>query len=211
MIYEMRTYSFLPLDLPKYLKHAECVGRPVRGNDYGVNCGYWTSETGRLNQVWHLWRYDSYAHREDLRTKLSQNRDWTDGYVNVIKEWVLNQDIRIMNPHSDFSPPSDEGNIYEYRFYRLAVGTAGKWISEFKQALPIREKYSKMIGLWHTEAGQPNEVSHLWAYADLNARQDERMRLGQDADWRAFQSIGRPMLRDLNNVLLQPTNYSPLK
>mgnify|MGYP001264155335 CR=1 FL=1 len=37
------------------------------------------------------------------------------------------------------------------------------------------------------------------------------LRLGQDADWRAFQSKGRPMLRDLNNVLLQPTNYSPLK
>ena len=90
--------------MPKYLKHAERVGRPVRWNDHGVNCGYWTSETGRLNQVWHLWRYDSYAHREDLRTQLSQNRDWNDGYVNVITEWVLNQDICIMNPHSDFPP-----------------------------------------------------------------------------------------------------------
>ena len=58
MIYEMRTYSFLPTDLPKYLKHAEEVGRLVRGNYYGVNCGYWTSEFGRLNQVWHLWRYE---------------------------------------------------------------------------------------------------------------------------------------------------------
>ena len=48
MIFEMRTYSFLPADLPKYLKH----GRSwtfVRGNDYGINCGYWTSEFGRLN------------------------------------------------------------------------------------------------------------------------------------------------------------------
>ncbi len=86
MIYEMRTYSFLPLDLPKYLEHSERVGRPVGGDNYDVNCGYWTSETARLNQVWHLWRYDSYAHRENLRTKFSQNRDWTDTYVNVIKD-----------------------------------------------------------------------------------------------------------------------------
>ena len=56
MIFEMRTYSFLPADLPRYLKHAEEVGRPVRRNHFGVNCGYWTSEVGRLNQVWHLWR-----------------------------------------------------------------------------------------------------------------------------------------------------------
>ncbi len=116
-----------------------------------------------------------------------------------------------MNPHSDFAPPSGEGNIYEYRFYRLAVRTAGKWISEFKRALPIRKKYSEMVGLWHTEAGQPNEGSHLWAYADLNACQGERMRLGRDDAWRGFQSKGRPILRELNNVVLQPTNYSPLK
>ena len=56
MIFEMRTYSFLAADLPKYLKHAEEVGRSVRRNDYGVNCGYWTSEFDALNQVWHLWR-----------------------------------------------------------------------------------------------------------------------------------------------------------
>ena len=211
MIYEMSTQSFLPIDLPKYLDHAESVGRPVRGNDYGVNCGYWTSETGRLNQVWQLWRYDSYAQREDLRAKLSQNQDWADSYLNRIKDWVLNPEICIMNPHSDFVPPGGEGNIYEYRYYRVAVGTAGKWISEFKNALPIREKYSKMVGLWQTEAGQPNEVSHLWAYTDLNNPEIERMRLSQDTDWQAFQSRGRSMLLELNNVLLKPTNYSSIK
>ena len=132
MIYEMRTYSFLPTDLPKYLKHAEEVGRPVRGNDYGVNCGYWISEFGRLNQVWHLWRYDSYAQREELRAKLSQNSDWTDKYVAVIKEWVKRQDIRILNPHSEFALPEVDGNIYEYRYYRTSVGGATHWLNLFK-------------------------------------------------------------------------------
>ena len=65
MIFEMRNVLLLPADLPKYLKHAGEVGRSVRGNDYGINCGYWTSEFGRLNQVWHLWRYESYAQREE--------------------------------------------------------------------------------------------------------------------------------------------------
>ncbi len=211
MIYEMRTYSFLPTDLPKYLKHAKDVGRPVRGNDYGVNCGYWISEFGRLNQVWHLWRYESYAQREDLRAQLSQNSDWTNKYVGVIKEWVQRQDIRIMNSHNSLAPPEGEGNIYEYRYYRLTVGSAGAWISHFKDALPHREKYSKLVGLWHTEAGQPNEVSHLWAYSDLNARADARARASQDEDWRAFLKKGGPMIREMNSVLLQPTNYSPLR
>ena len=211
MLYEMRTYSFLPTDLPKYLKHAEEVGRPVRGNDYGVNCGYWTSEFGRLNQVWHLWRYDSYAQREELRGKLSQNEDWTGKYVSVIKDWVKRQDIRILNPDMEFTPPEGEGNIYEYRYYRLVVGGVGPWLKAFKEALPHREKYSKLAGLWHAEAGQPNEVSHLWAYPDLNARGKARASSAQDEDWRAFLKKGGPYIVEMNNVLLVPTNYSPAK
>ena len=211
MIFEMRTYSFLPADLPKYLKHAGEVGRSVRGNDYGVNCGYWTSEFGRLNQVWHLWRYESYAQREELRTKLSQNRDWVDGYLPVVQGWVRRMDIRIMNPYAPFVPPQDAENVYEYRYYRCAVGKAGNWIGHFKEALPNRQKYSKIVGLWQTEIGQPNEVSHLWVYPDLNARTEARARLGEDETWREFQRTGRPYLRELNNVLLQPTNFSPLK
>ena len=211
MLYEMRTYSFLPTELPKYLKHAEEVGRPVRGNDYGVNCGYWTSEFGRLNQVWHLWRYDSYAQREELRKKLYKNEDWTDKYVAVIKDWVKRQDIRILNPHMEFMPPEGEGNIYEYRYYRLVVGGVGPWLKAFKDALPHREKYSKLAGLWHAEAGQPNEVSHLWAYRDLNARVEARAGAAQDEDWRAFLKKGGPYLVEMNNVLLMPTKYSPAK
>lgn len=211
MLYEMRTYSFLPTELPKYLKHAEEVGRPVRGNDYGVNCGYWTSEFGRLNQVWHLWRYDSYAQREELREKLYKNEDWTDKYVAVIKDWVKQQDIRILNPHMKFMPPEGEGNIYEYRYYRLVVGGVGPWLKAFKDALPHREKYSKLAGLWHAEAGQPNEVSHLWAYRDLNARVEARAGAARDEDWRAFLKKGGPYLVEMNNVLLMPTKYSPAK
>ena len=78
-------------------------------------------------------------------------------------------------------------------------------------SVSISVKYSKIVGLWQTEIGQPNEVSHLWVYPDLNARTDARARLGQDESWRDFQGKGRPYLRELNNVLLQPTNFSPLK
>ena len=211
MIYEMRTYSFLPTDLPKYLKHAEEGGRPVRGNDYGVNCGYWVSEFGRLNQVWHLWRYNSYAQREELRLQLSQNSDWTDKYVAVIKEWGKRQDIRILNPHSEFAPPEVDGNIYEDRYHRTSVGGATPWLNLFKEALPHREKYSKLVGLWHTEAGHPNEVAHLWVYPNLAARAEARAGSSQDEGWRAFLKMGGPDLMEMNNVLLQPTNYSPLK
>ena len=162
MLYEMRTYSFLPTDLPKYLKHAEEVGRPVHGNDYGVNLGYWTSEFGTSIRFG-TFGATTYAQREELRAKLSQNEDWTGKYVAVIKDWVKRQDIRILNPHMDFSPRREREHL-QCHYYRLVVGGVGPWLKAFKEALPHREKYSKLAGLWHTEAGQPNEISHLWTY-----------------------------------------------
>ena len=73
MIYELRTYTLHPGTLPKYMEAAATIGRPVRGNDYGMNHGYWTSEFGTLNQIWHLWSYDNLDHREELRGKLAKN------------------------------------------------------------------------------------------------------------------------------------------
>ena len=35
----------------EYLKAAETIGRPARGNNYGINHGYWTAEFGALNQI----------------------------------------------------------------------------------------------------------------------------------------------------------------
>ena len=42
MVYELRTYTLIPGKMPEYLKAAETIGRPARGNNYGVNHGYWT-------------------------------------------------------------------------------------------------------------------------------------------------------------------------
>ena len=39
-----------------------------------------------------------------------------------------------------------------------------------KGVMPAREKYSKIVGLWQTEAGPLNEVVHVWVFKDLNER-----------------------------------------
>ena len=74
MVYELRCYTLFPGKMPEYLKAAETIGRPARGNNYGVNHGYWTAEFGALNQIWHLWKYDSLNDRERLRGELRRTR-----------------------------------------------------------------------------------------------------------------------------------------
>jgi hypothetical protein len=211
MLHELRTYTFHPGKLPAYLKVAEEIGRPVRGNNYGMNHGYWTSEFGQLNQIWHLWSYASYDERARLRAALSQNERWTKEYVPAIRPLMQRQDIRLLNPISEIKPPAQEGGVYELRIYRMYPGMAMAWATKFKSYFPIREKYSRNVGLWVSEAGQPNEALHLWNYPSLNARAETRARLAQDKDWQAYLAEAVPMIQDMQSIILLPTSYSAMK
>jgi hypothetical protein len=107
--------------------------------------------------------------------------------------------------------PAKTPNVYELRAYRAKPGALRPWVDLFSKALEHREKYSKIVGLWTTEAGQPNEVCHLWAYADLNARAEARANASKDADWQAFLKESAPLLDELHSTIMLPAAHSPLK
>ena len=211
MIHELRTYTFHPGKINTYLQIARDVGRPVRGQNYGINLGYWTSEFGSLNQIWHLWQYESMEERARLRDALGKNERWTKEYVANIRPLIARQDIRFLNLVNGVNQPEKEGGFYELRMYRFAPGTAGTFAKNYKDILPVREKYSRNIGLWTGEAPQPNEFLHMWNYASLEQRAKARGALFQDKDWLAFVAKGAGTIVEMNNILLLPTEYSPMK
>ena len=120
-----------------------------------------------LNQVLHLWSYSSYEERAKLRAELAKKPRWTGEYIPLIRPLLMRQDVRLLNAIRPPVAPASTGNIYELRNYRAKpAGAAKQWLDAFTAALPAREKYSKIVGLWQTEAGQPNEVCHIWAYPE---------------------------------------------
>lgn len=210
MIHELRQYTLKPGKLPEYLEAARTIGRPARGQDFGVNIGYWTTEFGPLNQVWHLWSYDSLDERTRLRGELQKNRAWTEGYIPRIRPLLERQDIRLINPAKPVTPPAP-GGLFELRIYRTTVGDAKRWAEEYLRILPVREKYSPNVGLWTGEAPQPNEVLHLWAYPNVEARMAARAALFQDPEWNAFLGRVAGVVVEMQSTLLVPTAYSTMK
>jgi NIPSNAP len=77
--------------------------------------------------------------------------------------------------------------------------------------LPAREKYSKIVGLWQTEAGQPNEICHIWAYPDLNARAEARAAALKDPAWQEFLGKNLSLLEDMSSTVMLPAPHSPLR
>lgn len=64
-LYEKRTYSIRVGQMPEILKLYSEQGYPVlEAEGFAKNLvGYFVSDTGRLHQLIHLWRFDTDEHR----------------------------------------------------------------------------------------------------------------------------------------------------
>ena len=212
MIYELRTYTVRPGTLGDIVKAASTVSLDIRGNNFGKLEGYWSTEIGPLNQVMHMWSYRDFEERAKLRAELAKNPRWGGEYLPLIRPLLIRQDVRLLNAIRPPVAPGSTGNIYEFRNYRAKpAGAAKQCLDGFTAVLPAREKYSKIVGLWQTEAGQPNEVCHLWAYPDLNARAEARGAVMKDPAWREFLTKGPPLLEEMHSTIMLPAPHSPLK
>jgi len=211
MIYELRTYTVKPGTVGDMVKAASTLSREIRGDNFGKLEGYWFTEIGPLNQVMHLWSYSDLNERARLRAELARNARWTGEYVALIRPFLARQEVRLLNAIKPPVAPASTGNIYELRNYRARPLAARDWIAAFTAALPAREKYSKIVGLWQTETGQPNEVCHIWAYPSLNARAEARTNASNDPVWKEFLGKGPAFLEEMHSTIMLPAPHSPLQ
>src|SRR5215471_894531 len=136
---------------------------------------------------------------------------WTTEIGPLIRPNLVRQDIRLLNAVREPVAPAQKPNVYELRCYRARPGGAKQWLDLFTRALPAREKYSRIVGLWATEAGQPNEVCHVWAYADLNARTAARAAVAKDPAWQDFLKSSTGLLDEMHSTIMLPAPHSPLQ
>ena len=212
MIYELRTYTLKQGALADVVRAASTVSRDIRGDNFGKLEGYWQTEIGPLNQVMHLWSYQDLNQRARLRAELGNNPRWRAEYIPLIGPNLVRQEIRLLNAVRAPTAPERTPNIYEFRNYRAKPGGAAQqWLQLFTKALEVRETYSKIVGLWATEAPHVNEVCHIWAYPDLNARAAVRAAVGKDPAWQEFLKSATGLLDEMHSTVMLPAPHSPLK
>jgi len=102
MIVEERIYTLIVGKVPEYLKLYEEFGLKIQTETLGHMLGYFQTEIGTLNQIVHLWAYESLEERTRRRAILLSHPDWL-AYTPKIRPLVLNQENRILIPAS-FSP-----------------------------------------------------------------------------------------------------------
>ena len=101
MIVEMRTYTIKPGRLHDFLKIYNDDIREVHTEILGNQLGFFYSEFGELNQVIHIYGYDSYDERDKRRKILSHNEAFKN-YVKKAADLIFSQKNQLLIP-AEFS------------------------------------------------------------------------------------------------------------
>ena len=211
MIYELRTSTVRQRSLSEAVKATGIVSLEIRKDDYGKLEGCWQTEIGPLNQVMELWSYEDLNQRARLLAELYTNPRWTAERMRLLRPHLIREESRLLNEVRAPKRPLQTPNIYEFRNYRTTPGAATRWLQLFTGVLEVREKYTRMVGLWETEAPQVNEVCHIWVYSDLNARAAARAAMLEDPAWQDFLRDSTGLLDELHSTIMLPAPHSPLR
>ncbi|XP_044156706.1 protein NipSnap homolog 3A-like [Bufo gargarizans] len=211
-LYEFRTYSIKPSMMNAFMQlskenfhlrtaHSELVG-------------FWTYELGGLNKVFHIWKYDSFAHRSAVRSKLAQDKLWQENYILKALPMMDKQDneIAYLVPWCKLQKPEKEG-VYELVSFQFKPGGPAVWGESFRAAISthVNTGYTKLVGVFNTEYGLLNQVHVLWWNENADNRAAGRHLAHEHARVVAAVRESARFLDSQRNLLLVPAPFSPLK
>ena len=205
MFIEMRTYVLRP-GMKTLFEERFVEGLAARLQFSGLG-GLWSSEVGNLNQVVHLWPYESFEERE----RIAQAARGTGKWPPKTHECILTQESKIIQL-APFSPLLEErtlGNLYEFRTYTYLPGTMPTVLERFGAVMAARTRVSPLVMAGHTVLGPLNQYIHVWAYKDGGER--ERLRLEAVKTVPGWPPQTGEFLVKQENMLMVPAACSPLK
>ena len=103
--------------------------------------------------------------------------------------------------------------IVEMRTYTIRAGKVPEFSKAYQE---LGEKIQRpilgnLVGAFTTEIGPLNQIIHLWGYEDLADRAARRAKLAADKDWPKYLAAAVPLLERMENKILVPLPWSPVK
>jgi NIPSNAP protein len=206
MIIEVRTYQLQPGTVAEVEKRFG-EGLPER-KKLSKLTALWHTEVGPLNEITHIWTYDSFEHRAKIRAEAVATKVWPP----KIAEFIVSMQSEAFVP-APFSPPLEPrsvGPLFEIRSYTLAAGGIPGMIERWAGKIEERVKLSPLVGAWYSEFGALNKWVHIWAYKDAAERQRVRADAVARGVWPPGGAPAGAMLKQ-ENKLVMPAACSPLR
>ena len=81
----------------QYLKLYETEGMAIQKPILGRMVGYYQTEFGPLNQIVHMWAYESLAERTEKRARLGADPAW-QAYIAKTRPLTMTQESKLLMP-----------------------------------------------------------------------------------------------------------------
>lgn len=206
MIIEVRTYQLKPGGVTEFEKR---FGEALPGREkYSKLAALWHTEVGALNEVTHVWPYDSFEQRTQVRAAAVEAGAWPPQNSEFIVS--MQSEIFIPAPFSPTLEPRSIGPLFEIRSYTLAPGALPGMMDRWAGKIDERVKLSPLVGAWYSELGGLNKWVHIWAYADAQQRQRIRAEAVARGIWPPG-GAGSGLVLKQENKLVMPAACSPLR
>ncbi|XP_069861996.1 protein NipSnap homolog 3A-like isoform X1 [Dipodomys merriami] len=211
--YEFRTYYLKPSKMKEFLENSKKNVHLRTAHSELI--GYWSVEFGgRLNTVFHIWKYDNFAHRTAVRKALAQDKEWQEQFLLPSLPLIDKQtsEITYLVPWCKLGKPPKQG-VYELITFQMKPGGPALWGHSFQRAIHvhINQGYATLIGVFNAEYGALNRVHVLWWSENADTRAAGRHRSHEDPRVVAAVRESVQYLETQQNILLIPTSFSPLK
>ncbi|XP_050617825.1 protein NipSnap homolog 3B isoform X1 [Macaca thibetana thibetana] len=159
--YEFRTYYLKPSKMNAFMENLKKTIHLRTAHSELV--GFWSVEFGgRMNKVFHIWKYDNFAHRAEVRKALANCKEWQEQSIipNLAHIDKQETEITYLIPWSKLEKPPKEG-VYELAVFQMKPGGPALWGDAFKRAINahVNLGYTKVVGVFHTEYGELNRGS----------------------------------------------------
>jgi len=206
MLIEMRTYQLKPHSIAPF-EERFAAALPER-QKFSPLAAFWHTEVGRLNQVIHVWPYDSFEQRTQVRAAAIASPNWPPPTLEFIVE--MQSELFVPAPFSPPLEPRQLGGIYEIRMYMFAPGAIPGVIERWSEKIGERVKLSPLVGAWYSEIGPLNKWVHIWAYRDADHRAQVRAEAVAKGVWPPGSAAAGVLVKQ-ENMLVVPASFSPLR
>jgi hypothetical protein len=97
-LYELRTYTLQVGKMADAVKLYTELGYPalLKGGQDKKLVGYFQADTGTINQLVHLWKFDDDADRRAHWASVYSNKDFMEGFVGRFRPLLVSQEVKLL-------------------------------------------------------------------------------------------------------------------
>ena len=98
-LYELRTYTVQVGKMADVVKVYSESGYPIMERCGAAKklVGYFVADTGTINQLMHLWKFDDDADRRAHWAALYGNAEFTGEFAPKIRPLLVSQEVKLLN------------------------------------------------------------------------------------------------------------------